>query len=222
MTREFQAVTAVGLLLLFGCGAPRPEVGGAAAPISKTTAPPSQAATPSPSATTDITRDPSPAPGTGKNDTALVRNFLEFAAEPSEQTAAPLQFAPDVRLGLGRDLVVTVRGDEVQGAAKWVLDVDYFRAYNGPFSALQTVRTRLGATQPKPGDKASLLQVSVGEHPRCAGPSEAPPDGLRVLRRVSLQPSAATMDSCLSWFSVDFFLNQDRRLEAVTLDIWEP
>lgn len=48
------------------------------------------------------------------------------------------------------------------------------------------------------------------------------PKGFEGHQRVSIQPAETTIDSCLSWFSVDLFVNGDGRIAAVTLDIWEP
>lgn len=161
-------------------------------------------------------------PGNEGRDARLVRDFIEFATAPSERTAAALRFGPVVRLGLGLDLIATVRDSDISDAANWVLDVEYFRAYNGPFSALRPVATRVSEARDEPGSNASLFEVSVGEHPHCAGPPMEPPDGLQALRRVSLQPAGNSIDSCLSWYSVDLFLDQERSVVAVTLDIWEP
>jgi hypothetical protein len=46
------------------------------------------------------------------------------------------------------------------------------------------------------------------------------PEGLESLRQQSVQP--AKTDSCLEWFSVDLFVNEDGEIAAVTLDLYEP
>lgn len=47
------------------------------------------------------------------------------------------------------------------------------------------------------------------------------PEGYADLRRVSIQPSEESTDSCLSWFTVDLFVNRGQ-VVAVTLDLYEP
>jgi hypothetical protein len=48
------------------------------------------------------------------------------------------------------------------------------------------------------------------------------PEGLAYKRRVSLQPAYGSVTSCLSWFTVDLFVDEHRDIVAVTLDLWEP
>lgn len=80
----------------------------------------------------------------------------------------------------------------------------------GPFSALDVAA------------RAQNPIVSVGEHPHCASPPVPPPDDVADLMRVSVQPDIEQIDSCLQWWTVDFFINQAGQIEAVTLDLWEP
>jgi hypothetical protein len=42
------------------------------------------------------------------------------------------------------------------------------------------------------------------------------------MRRVSVQPAAGSIDSCLDWFTVDLFVTRSGEVAAVTLDLWEP
>ncbi len=46
-----------------------------------------------------------------------------------------------------------------------------------------------------------------------------PPAGHATNRRVSIQPASA--QSCLQWWTVDLFLGEDGRVEAITLDLYE-
>lgn len=48
------------------------------------------------------------------------------------------------------------------------------------------------------------------------------PHGLAHMRRVSLQTTDDAITSCLEWFIVDPFLDADRDIVAVTLDLWWP
>jgi hypothetical protein len=40
------------------------------------------------------------------------------------------------------------------------------------------------------------------------------------MRRLSIQP--AGISSCLEWYAIDVFLDDDGRIGGVMLDLWEP
>jgi hypothetical protein len=64
--------------------------------------------------------------------------------------------------------------------------------------------------------------VQIGEHSHCAGSPQPPPNGLDNLRRVSVQPPDESIDSCLDWTTVDFFVDRSGRVGVITMDLWEP
>ncbi len=138
------------------------------------------------------------------DDLILTEAFWSFATtgDGSEQ----IPFAGRVDLGLGDRIYRTVTSDELTEAEAWVIDEEEFRAYSGPFSAL--------------GLDAQRYVTTVGAHPRCAGPPVPAPDGLTDLRRVSMQNAEAT--SCLEWWTIDFFVDQNGEVVAVTLDLYGP
>lgn len=140
----------------------------------------------------------------------IVSAFLDLANQPSPDAAERLPFADQVQLGLGRDLHQTRSAAELADPSAWIIDEEYFRAATGPFSAL---------------DKAAGSQdtvVTVGEHTHCASPPVPPPGDVAALARISVQPDPERIDSCLQWWTVDFFVNATGNIEAVTLDFWEP
>ncbi len=47
------------------------------------------------------------------------------------------------------------------------------------------------------------------------------PEGFEDHARISVQPDPDTIDSCLRWFTVDFFV-AGGEVEAITMDLWEP
>jgi hypothetical protein len=143
-------------------------------------------------------------------DLSLVDAFVEFARNPGDETFSDVSLADSVALGLGPRIIHSVDGDQLQDPEAWVIDVEEFRAYTGPFSSLEI----LGSL-----DEYS---VHIGEHPYCAGPPQPPPTGLHDLRRVSVQPVAGSIDSCLDWTTVDFFVDESGQVQAVTMDLWEP
>lgn len=144
-------------------------------------------------------------------DEALIHAFISFARSPGPGTLAAIPFRDQVRLGLADRLLVERRFAELERPESWVLDVECcFRGGVGPFSALDLLK------------RASSVTVSVGPHPHCVSPPVPSPPEVAALRRVSVQPKLGPGDSCLQWWSVDVFLSLDRRVEAVTLDHYEP
>jgi hypothetical protein len=90
----------------------------------------------------------------------------------------------------------------------WVLREDGFRGHVGPFSALDLLAREVPTI------------ISLGPHPHCASPPVATPTDLAGSRRVSVQPK--DIDSCVLWWTVDLFVSPAGRIEAVTLDLWNP
>jgi hypothetical protein len=101
-----------------------------------------------------------------------------------------------------RDSAELVRPDA------WTLQANPFRGRVGPFSALDLLARNVPMT------------ISVGLHPHCASPPVPAPAHFVGARRVSIQPK--DVDSCLDWWTVDAFLSATGRIEAITLDLWEP
>jgi hypothetical protein len=90
----------------------------------------------------------------------------------------------------------------------WKLSANPFRGRVGPFSALEFL------------SRSAPTTISVGPHAHCASPPVPPPTELVRLRRVSIQPKG--IDTCLLWWTVDLFVSSAGRIEAVTLDLWDP
>jgi hypothetical protein len=145
-------------------------------------------------------------------DEALIHAFVSFARSPGPGTLAAIPFAEQVGLGLADRLLVERRSTELERPGSWVLDVVEccFRGGIGPFSALELLK------------RASAVTVSVGPHMHCVSPPVPPPPEVNALRRISVQPKQGPGESCLQWWTVDVFLSPDGRVEAVTLDHYEP
>lgn len=159
-----------------------------------------------------------------RRDAVLVREFVQFANNPRER---PFRwFRARVRLGLGPHLLEHRTREQLRSDSAWVLGGEdtLFRAYVGPFSALETVRrhVEVAATEGLHGSDA--YTVRVGPHRHCASPPVPPPRGVRHLRRVALLPSPKSINDigCLRWFSVDLFVDDTGKVHAITLDMWEP
>lgn len=105
-------------------------------------------------------------------------------------------------------------------AGNWQLTADgYFPGYVGPFSALTTLDQHV--TEKDTGEFGHLsneVAVSVGPHPQCASPPAQRPPDLATLRRVFVKPAETSIDTCMLWFSVDLYLDDEGRICAVTLD----
>lgn len=144
-----------------------------------------------------------------EEDRRLARVLLDFATDPTPQRHAEVPWADVVQLGLGADLHLELAASALADPDGWNIEVEDFRAYAGPFSAL-TLLTQAGATT-----------LVVGDYPRCASPPETPPATLADARRISLQPVLADDASCLQWWAVDLYV-RDGEVVAVTMDLFEP
>ena len=154
---------------------------------------------------------PDPGAAVTPADEELVAAFLRLANAPGFETAAAVPFADEVHLGLGPELRLIRTREELGDPEAWRIEVeDHFRGWVGPFSALELAGDAVGVT------------VSEGEHSHCASPPVPPPPTLVDLRRVSFQPDPVPDDTCIYWWTVDLFVNDDGEVEAVTLDRWEP
>lgn len=141
-------------------------------------------------------------------DRELTEALVELAWEPSSSTVERVPFAAQVELGLADELHREVERGALAEPDGWAIEAEVFRAYTGPFSALDLL------AQDRP------TQTLVGEHPHCASPPVPPPPGFEDHRRVSIQPVDGS--SCLEWWTVDLFIGDDGTVEAVTMDLYEP
>ena len=134
-----------------------------------------------------------------------------FAWEQDDLSFAGMHLADEVALGLADRVLKTVAESELRDPDVWRLELDLFRAYTGPFSALELL------TQQR------VVEVSVGEHPHCSSPPVPPPAGFEGFKRVSVQPVFSYEHiGCIEWFTVDFFVDELDEIHAITLDLWEP
>jgi len=140
----------------------------------------------------------------------LVDAFVEFAHHPTTSTFSDLPLADIVALGLGPTILKTVDGSDLRWPQVWQVELEYFRAYVGPFSAVETL------------SGWDIYDTTIGEHPHCASPPTPAPDGYEYLDRISVQPRLGLQSSCLDWGTVDFFVLPDGNVTAITLDVWEP
>ena len=135
--------------------------------------------------------------------------LIAFARTPSDQSWKNLPLAQTVQLGLADDLVLERSAKQLRDPANWRLAPPLFRGRSATFSALELIAGGRGR-----------LRKSEGRHRHCAAPAVPPPPSVARLRRIWVQPAAP--DGCLEWWTVDAFVNADGRIEAVTLDLWEP
>ena len=141
-------------------------------------------------------------------DVSLVRALAEFAHAPGAGTLGAVPFADRVKLGLSDRLMTERASLDLLRPDAWVLRADDFRGHVGSFSALDLIGKDVATT------------ISVGPHPHCASSPVPPPTSLVAARRVSVQPK--DIGSCLLWWTVDLFVSAAGRIEAVTLDLWDP
>lgn len=99
------------------------------------------------------------------SDEAVVDAFLAFAARPSAEAAANMPLATEVALGLGPEITAIRGRDELSDLTAWRIDRDEFRAWAGPFSALDF------AEEP--------VTITVGANARCGGAARTAARGVR-------------------------------------------
>ena len=145
-------------------------------------------------------------------DRQLAEALYELAASPSATTLSNVPFARQVQLGLADQYLETVDSAALSEPDTWRLQVDFFRAYVGPFSVLDLLR-----------DSGGSYDVSVGPHSTCAVENLVlPPASLSGLRQISIQAEPADYTSCIDWWSVDVFVDDQGEVAGVTLDLYEP
>lgn len=142
------------------------------------------------------------------DDRDLAAAFLAHARSPSLETGAALPFAEETALGLGDRILKTLTRDDLADPTPWILDAEDYEGFAGPFSPLDVAAESVGTN------------LTVGAHTRCAAPPVPAPRGFEELRRVSIQPETAA--SCVEWWTIDFFVDHEGVVQAVTLDLYGP
>lgn len=137
-----------------------------------------------------------------------MRTVIEFARTPGTARLTAIPFAEKVKLGLSDRIVIERAPSEFAQADAWVLRADIFRGRYGPFSLLEVLA------------KAVPTTISAGPHPHCASPPVPAPSEFANSRRLSVQPTG--IDTCLLWWTVDLFVSPAGRIQAITLDLWDP
>ena len=149
-----------------------------------------------------VTHPFGPGPVTAMLSADFDPSALARLAEPDELVA----------LGLGGELIVDRTGAELADPDGWIIEREEYDGYSGPFSPLQQVTSAVNRGQP--------IQVALGAHDHCANPPLDPPDPVAHLTQVHIQPLGT--DSCLQWFAVNLFIEDDLEVKAITLDLFGP
>jgi hypothetical protein len=157
-------------------------------------------------AAADGTADPAPSPDEAP---PAVDAFTQFAKSPSAETAEAVPFAPTVDIGLGPELLAELDASARLDPAAWRLELAGRWGGAGTTSALELLAG---------GDPIEAVR---DRRRSCAGSFAPPvPPGYEAHTLWSLEPS--DVDSCLSWFAVDLYLDGDGDIAAVTVELWEP
>jgi len=135
--------------------------------------------------------------------------LIAFARAPSDATWAAVPLAESVDLGLADVFYLRLSARQLRNPRAWTLSVDGFRGRAGSASAVALIAAEDGR-----------LRVTRGPHRHCAAPPEPEPPQVTPLERVVVQPRDA--DGCLDWWTVDAFVDDEGKIRAVTLDLWEP
>lgn len=112
-----------------------------------------------------------------------------------------------IKLGINNQLLLERTAEDLEDVSNWLIPVEHFAGYEGPFFL--------------PPFMEKARKITIGEHKHCAGGPLKPPDiGEENLIQISMQPTQ--IDSCLSWFAVDYWVRSDFSIAAIILNIWEP
>jgi hypothetical protein len=158
-----------------------------------------------------------------------IGGLLSFVAVPSESATTPdlhafargetepPPLAPQVDLLLGREVIATRPAMELGSPAGWVLDVESWGAFTGPFSALRLLATSDGiiATTDPPGGTTTTTTARRG----CRDLAQSSPDGIEYDEHVVYEPAGSV--SCLDSFAVEVFSRRGE-IVAVSLVLYEP
>lgn len=128
-------------------------------------------------------------------DAALARQFYRFAADPS--LGAPFVDGKvwiGIEDGLAATTVSPARRADLDA---WQLRAEYAES-TGPFSALDVVASSAG-----------YFEVHRGVLPTCPVGNDDPPADLAGLRAITLTLPAHSIDSCMQWWGVTLFLDDD-------------
>ncbi len=140
----------------------------------------------------------------GADDQAAAQALVQFA---QGGLLTDVNLASEVTLSLGVDHQETFTGAELADRDNWVIDVDDFEGFAGPFDVLD----RLADGQ---------VSFSTGSIPHCAGPPVDWPTEWDALSQVNIEPVGAT--SCIEWYAVSLFRNNDGQVEVIVLDLFGP
>ncbi len=130
--------------------------------------------------------------------------FVRFAQGGSTDG---VPFADEVILALGPEQHKTLTASNLADRDAWVVDVDGFAEFAGPFDLLAP-----------PSD--GRIRVSRGEINHCAGPPRDWPSDWDRLTQVNIEPIG--IDSCIPWYGLSLFLNPAGEIEVVVLDLFGP
>ena len=141
-------------------------------------------------------------------DATLARAFYRFAADPT--LGAPFG-AGAVWTGIEDGLAGTNVGEEARtDLSAWQIDTTYAER-GGPFSALDIVAAS--------GGYYELNRGVAGTCP--VGDGEAPPE-LADLRALSLTAPRDVTSSCIEWWGVTLFLDDEDHIRGVALRLGSP
>ena len=152
---------------------------------------------------------------------ALLGEFVNFALRPDTTASGAVSFADQVELGLGTAVSRTISGSDLGNPRRWRLPLPGSTGADGRTSALDLI-TRQATRAVEQEIRSGIFAVTAGEHPRCAADPSPPLDGYTVEEQLSVMPGARTIDSCLDWFAVDLYTDDDGDIAAVRVDVFEP
>lgn len=146
-------------------------------------------------------------------EAGYIRDALVQFATGELLAIEEIPLAAQVGLALGSDIERIETNVDLRDPAAWVIDrPDGYAGFSGPFSALDVLASA-----------GSDTTVTLGEHPHCAGDPLPAPEGVDGLVQISIQPAEGSIDSCIDWFSVDVFYDEDSgTIQVIGLTLFGP
>jgi hypothetical protein len=149
---------------------------------------------------------PAPLPIPDAADQAVAANLI--AAAKGQLDLASLPLADEVVVMLGPVVYATPTAAELAEPAPWRSEEMAFAEAIGEFSALDVLA------------RSHAVRFTEGPIPWCAGPARRWPGRIAGLRQVTIEPVG--IDSCIEWFGVSLFIDDNDRIAGVALDLFGP
>ncbi len=135
---------------------------------------------------------------------AAAQALVRFAQGGS---LADVNLADEVVLSLGLAYDETFVPAQLEDRSNWSFDYEPYAGRVAPFDILAPLID-------------GQVKFSVGSIPHCASPALDWPTEWEAMTQINIEPVDAT--SCLDWYGISLFRNNEGAVEVIVLDLFEP